>query len=168
MDAEIWRRARLLFHQAIELPAESRAAWVAEHTAGETTLQGLLLALLQAHEQSGGVQTGGALATLDDEPALAPGARLGPWRVEREAGRGGMGAVYVAQRDDGRFEQRVAIKVLKRGLDSDELVARFETERRILATLAHPHIARLFDGGSTPGGRPYFFMEDIDCQPLGL
>ncbi len=167
MDAELWRRARLLFHQAVELPAAARAEWVRERTAGETTLQGLLLALLEAHEQSGGVATGGAFGALEEEPALACGTRLGPWRVEREVGRGGMGAVYLACRDDGRFEQRVAIKVLRRGLDADELVLRFETERRILASLAHPHIARLFDGGSTPGGRPYFVMEYIDGQPLG-
>ncbi len=120
-------------------------------------------------------------ATLPDNPALAGegmplpathapaddgGMRLGPYRVLKELGRGGMGTVYLAVRDEPRFTQRVALKVVKRGMDTDEIVRRFVAERQILASLAHPNIARLLDGGSTPDGRPYFVMEYVEGQPI--
>jgi serine/threonine-protein kinase len=168
VDAEVWGRARALFHAALDWPQDEVERRLAEQAAGDARLLELVSDLLRRHARGGALRTGGGLAALEaQEPALPPDARLGPYRVEREVGRGGMGAVYLARRDDGRFEQRVAIKVLKRGLDSDELVARFETERRILAGLTHPHIARLLDGGSTPAGRPYFVMEYVDGRPLG-
>ena len=80
----------------------------------------------------------------------------------RELGRGGMGAVYLAERADEEFEQRVAIKLVRRGMDTDEIVRRFRAERQILAHLDHPNIARLLDGGTTEDGRPYFVMEYVE------
>ena len=84
-------------------------------------------------------------------PRALEGARVGPYRIVREIARGGMGAVYLAERADGQFEQRVALKVVKRGMDSDEIHRRFLAERQILARLEHPDIARLLDGGVTDG-----------------
>src|SRR5262249_56131407 len=93
------------------------------------------------------------------------GRRIGPYQVERMIGSGGMGSVYVALRVDD-LQQRVALKLIKRGLDSDELVQRFRLERQVLAGLNHPHIARLLDGGASEDGLPYFVMEFIDGQPI--
>src|SRR6202008_667740 len=94
------------------------------------------------------------------------GSRIGAYRIGREIGRGGMGAVYLAARADGEFEKDVAIKVLKRGTDTDEIVRRFRSERQILARLEHPNIARLIDAGSTEDGLPYFVMELVDGVPV--
>ncbi|HSS48989.1 MAG TPA: protein kinase [Thermoanaerobaculia bacterium] len=98
--------------------------------------------------------------------AAAEGIRVGPYRVLSKLGHGGMGAVYLAARDAPGFTQKVALKLIKRGMDTDEIVRRFVAERQILASLAHPNIARLFDGGSTPDGRPYFVMEYVEGQPI--
>jgi serine/threonine-protein kinase len=121
-----------------------------------------------------------ALAFLES-PALAflspviaavggPGAldrrRVGPYLIVRELARGGMGAVYLAERADGQFEHRVALKLIKRGMDSDEINRRFLAERQILARLNHPHIARFYDGGMTADGEPWFAMEYVDGLPL--
>ena len=94
------------------------------------------------------------------------GQRLGAFRVVREVGRGGMGTVYLAERADDQFEQRVAIKVLKRGTDTDEVLRRFLRERQILANLKHPHIASLVDGGVSPDGLPFFALEYVEGEPF--
>jgi serine/threonine protein kinase/Tfp pilus assembly protein PilF len=94
------------------------------------------------------------------------GERMGAYAVVKELGRGGMGAVYLAERADGQFEKRVAIKVLKRGTDTDEVLRRFRIERQILANLEHPNITRLLDGGTTEDGLPYFVMEFIEGTPI--
>ncbi len=93
-------------------------------------------------------------------------ARIGPYRLVRELGQGGMGIVYLAERADGQFEQHVALKLVKRGMDSDEILRRFLAERQVLARLSHAHIARLLDGGVTAEGQPYFAMEYVDGVPL--
>ena len=97
---------------------------------------------------------------------LGQDQRLGPYRLITEIGHGGMGTVYLGVRDDDAFQKRVAIKVLKRGMDTDSIVRRFRHERQILASLEHPNIAGLLDGGSTPDGRPYFAMEYVAGQPI--
>jgi tetratricopeptide (TPR) repeat protein/tRNA A-37 threonylcarbamoyl transferase component Bud32 len=100
-----------------------------------------------------------------EEDELPP-SRLGPWRILREIGRGGMATVYEAERDDREFERRVAVKVIRRGMDSADIVRRLRRERQILANLDHPGIARLLDGGTAPDGRPYVVMEFIDGEPI--
>ncbi|HEX7183663.1 MAG TPA: tetratricopeptide repeat protein [Thermoanaerobaculia bacterium] len=97
---------------------------------------------------------------------LAPGTRVGPYRLLGLLGRGGMGEVYLAERADGVFEQRVALKLVKRGMDSEEIVRRFHRERQILARLEHPGIARIVDGGTAPDGRPYFVLELVEGEPI--
>src|SRR5437868_11147590 len=94
------------------------------------------------------------------------GSRIGAYRIVSEIGRGGMGTVYLAARADGEFEKEVAIKVLKRGTDTDEIVRRFRSERQMLAKLEHPNIARLIDAGSTEHGLPYFVMEYVNGMPV--
>jgi eukaryotic-like serine/threonine-protein kinase len=101
----------------------------------------------------------------EDSPDVGQ-ERLGPYRLIREIGHGGMGTVYLGVRADDAFQKRVAIKVLKRGMDTDSIVRRFRHERQILASLEHPFIASLLDGGSTPDGRPYFAMEFVEGQPI--
>ena len=98
-------------------------------------------------------------ASIDD-------TRIGPYRLVRELGQGGMGTVYLAVRDDDAFRKRVALKILKRGMDTESIVRRFRTERQILAGLDHPNIARLLDGGATADGLPYLVMEFVDGMPL--
>ncbi len=103
---------------------------------------------------------------LDMREAAPAGERIGPYRLVRELGQGGMGAVFLAVRDDDVFHKRVAVKLLKRGMDTDAIVRRFRTERQILAGLDHPNIARLLDGGTTDDGRPYLVMEYVEGAPL--
>ena len=110
-------------------------------------------------------------ALLFDTPLIDPvdadasepniGRTLGPYFIESCIGRGGMGAVYLARRADEVFERRVAIKMIRRGMDSELVIRRFRHERQILASLDHPNIASLFDGGTTPDGLPYFVMEHV-------
>jgi serine/threonine-protein kinase len=97
---------------------------------------------------------------------VAPGTVIGPWRLVRELGSGGMGRVYLAERADGEFLQTAALKLLRPAAGSEEILRRFEQERQILASLDHPSIARLVDGGRTPDGRPYFVMEHVEGLPI--
>jgi len=101
------------------------------------------------------------------ETELDQGDRLGAWRLLHRLAQGGMGAVYLAERADGHFEQRAAIKLI-RGVPNAEMLAHFTRERQILATLQHPHIARLLDGGATPGGQPYLVMEYVEGEPIDV
>lgn len=100
------------------------------------------------------------------EASALANQQFGPYRVVREIGRGGMGTVWLAERADGQFQQQVALKLIKRGMDSDEIVWRFRHELQILASLAHPNIARLLDGGTAEDGRPYFVMEYVEGVSL--
>jgi eukaryotic-like serine/threonine-protein kinase len=101
-----------------------------------------------------------------DTEAGPEGRRIGPYRIIGEIGRGGMARVFLAERADGQYEQRVAIKMLRPGLDSDPDRARFRVERQVLASLAHPNIARLLDGGITDDGQPYLVLECVTGQPV--
>jgi len=101
-----------------------------------------------------------------DNPAAWSGRRVGPYRLVREIAHGGMGAVYLAVRDDAEYKQNVAIKIVGPGAGGAALRRRFDDERQILAALEHPNIARLIDGGTAPDGTPYFVMEYVDGLPL--
>ncbi len=106
------------------------------------------------------------LLTPIPSPELAQGTTIGPYRVERELGRGGISVVYLASRADGEFQKLVAIKLIKRGMDTSAVINRLRRERRILAALEHPYIARLLDGGSTSDGLPYLVMEYVGGMPI--
>lgn len=106
-------------------------------------------------------------SVLPSEDDAVRGLRIGAYQVLRRLGEGGMGTVYLAARADQEFRKHVAIKVIRKGMDSAEIVARFRRERQILAALDHPNIAKLFDGGTTEDGLSYFVMEYIQGRPLG-
>ena len=171
MDAETWERVRRLFHDALELPVGERRAFVeAGCGAGEEALRDQVLALLEAADAAGDFLEGSAAEAVPEIEAIRPGAlvgtRVGPYRLTEEIGRGGMGSVYAGVRDDASFSQEVAIKLIRRGMDTEDILRRFLVERQILATLVHPNIARLLDGGSTEDGHPYFVMERIAGRPI--
>ena len=107
-----------------------------------------------------------SMPALFETPRAIAFSEIGPYRIDREIGSGGMGTVYAASRADRQFDQRVALKVVRAGLGTEPILARFRTEQQILATLDHPNIARLLDGGMTPDGRPYLVTELIEGAPL--
>jgi serine/threonine-protein kinase len=124
-------------------------------------------ALIAAHERPDGVLESEIAGTLLDAlDAARPTRRIGAYRVIRELGRGGMGVVFLAERDDGQYEQQVAVKVLHASPDDGDLRRRFLAERQILATLKHRTIAQLLDGGVTDGQLPYLVMEHVDSLPI--
>jgi eukaryotic-like serine/threonine-protein kinase len=164
-----FRRIDTVFDAAVDLPPDAQAAYVERECAGDAALRGEVLELLRAYHRSDSVLESPAAALA--APLLggaaivgAVPAQIGAFRVVREIGRGGMGRVYLGERADGQFEQRVALKVIQHG--GAGFVRRFVEERRILALLAHPGIARLIDGGILPGGMPYFAMELVDGEPI--
>jgi tetratricopeptide (TPR) repeat protein/predicted Ser/Thr protein kinase len=166
-----WDEADRLFDQALELPPDDRAAWLEQACAGNAALREQVEALLRADAAADRFLEFDALRCAGPvletpEAEAGDGRRIGPYRVVRELARGGMGVVYLAERADGQFEQRVALKLIKRGMDSDEIHQRFLAERQILAQLNHPHIARLLDGGVSDQGQPYFAIEYIDGTAL--
>ena len=167
MTPERWARIQELFHQALEQGKKAHA-WL-EATCEDEALRGEVLTLLAAHEQvddSLERAVGDAFALATEEDNEPERQHIGPYRVLRELGRGGLSTVYLAERDDDEFHRQVAIKVVKRGMDTRDILSRLRRERQILATLDHPYIARLFDGGSTEDGLPYFVMEAIDGDPI--
>ena len=174
LEKERWERVSRLFDEAIDLPADERTRLLAARCADDDSLRREVEDLLRAEAQAGDFLEQGTRATAPLLRELADGGddgdpqgrRIGPWRLVGEIGRGGMGVVYLAERADGQFEQRAALKLLKRGLDTEEILSRFLRERQILARLQHPGIARLFDGGMSEDGRPYFVMEYVDGRPI--
>jgi len=164
MTASRWQQAKIIVAAALEVDPAQRDAYLVEACAGDTELLAEVESLVQASIDAGGFLEAETADSRDQAPAARQdpiiGSRIGAYRIVSEIGRGGMGAVYSAVRDDD-FEQQVAIKLVKRGMDTDFVLERFRHERQILALLNHPHIARLLDGGSTADGRPYFVMEYI-------
>lgn len=175
-ERERFQRVQEILDEVLDLEGAERAAALARATAGDEELLREVRRLLEADASAGDFLEGVAVAraaplieaveAARDGRDAAVGLRVGAWRLEQEIGRGGMGAVFRAERADGEFAQSVAVKLLKRGMDSDEIVRRFERERAILARLAHPNIARLLDGGVTQDGRPWFAMERVDGAPI--
>jgi serine/threonine protein kinase len=173
MPPSNWDEIEEVFHAALDLPAGERPAWVAARCGTDEVLRREVESLLAAESESENflrrpdfVRAVGSLLGADVKDADRAGQQLGPFRILREVGRGGMGVVYEAAREDGEFRQRVAVKVVKRGLDTDDILRRFRHERQILASLHHPNIAAVFDGGTTPDGLPYFVMEYIEGTTL--
>ena len=144
----------------LDLPASERVAWVEAHSDGP--LRQRLMAML-AGDRLANLRTGGASDMLDDERLPA---RIGAYRITGVIGRGGMGTVYRGERVAGDFAHLAAIKVIKPGMLSERLIERFQRERQTLADLQHPNIGRLYDGGETESGAPYFIMEHIDGQSI--
>lgn len=176
MTPERWQQIEAIFHEALALDEASRAQLLERSCGCDAGLREEVEKLLaQFAEASSFIEQpvyenvkGPVLSALLDDGEEDPiiGTRLGAYRILREIGRGGMGAVYEAERADGEFHMRVAIKIVKRGMDTDLILQRFRRERQILALLDHPNIAGFLGGGSTDSGLPYFVMEFIDGKPL--
>lgn len=161
LTPERWERVKTVVADALECPTETRAMFVTEACADDTVVFREVESMLafSASKLDACVE---ALSSAREPVADAvAGERIGAYELVREIGRGGMGAVYLARRADHEYHKEVAIKLLKRGTDTDEVLRRFRGEREILARLEHPNIARLLDGGTTQDGLPYFVMEYV-------
>jgi WD40 repeat protein/serine/threonine protein kinase len=170
-----------LFHRAMEKPPGERAAFLEQACGDDTTLRQHVEALLRAHDSPGSflarpvLVSGETLDSDENQPnpetavvqpaADEPAARIGPYRLLQQLGEGGMGTVWLAEQREP-VQRRVALKIIKQGMDSGQVLARFEAERQALALMDHPNIARVFDGGTTANGRPYFVMELIKGVPF--
>jgi len=163
-----WERLEEIFAAVADLPPGERAPALDRLCGDDTALRAEAESLLSYEHGSTGVLSGvvGQAAASVAADQRAVGRRFGPYHAIRLLGVGGMGAVYLAARADEQFQKQVAIKLIKRGMDSDAVVRRFRNERQILANLDHPYIARLLDGGTTDDGRPYFVMEYIQGKPI--
>ncbi|HMS09990.1 MAG TPA: serine/threonine-protein kinase, partial [Pyrinomonadaceae bacterium] len=186
MESGNWQRIEETFHAALDLPAAERSSFVRNRLSNAPELIPEVEKLLrsEAADQQfieASVWTDNRFLStkakkeisnsLSDAPPTDAtsnlhGRKIGVFRLVGELGRGGMGSVYLGERADGEFEQKVAVKLIKRGMDSDFIVRRFRHERQILASFDHPYIARLLDGGTTEEGLPYFVMEYVDGETL--
>src|SRR5262245_29933664 len=164
---ETWKRLRVAFEGALGLDLEERARYLDEVCREEPALRAELEELFRRDRQGDPRLRPPWHAEL--EP-VAPGAvaheRIGPYELERVIGHGGMGTVYLARRADEHFQKRVALKLIRRGMDTEDILRRFRTERQVLADLEHPGIARLLDGGATEDGRPYLVLEYVEGEPI--
>ncbi len=172
MKTERWKIVEELFERVSALPPESREQALAEEAGGDGQLVAEVRSLLDADRDTRGflempAVAGGVRRLLGDRYPGAPvPERIGPYKLLRNLGEGGMSRVHLAVRDDDEFQKLVAIKVIRHGMASADIVRRFRTERQILASLDHSNIARLFDGGTTEDGLPYFVMEYIEGIPI--
>jgi eukaryotic-like serine/threonine-protein kinase len=157
-----------IFHAARRMPsAEDRAEFIGQACGADTALAERVRALLDIYERDLDVQNAPRPAeTATYEPVTErPGARVGPYRLMEQIGEGGFGLVFVAEQTEP-VRRKVALKIIKPGMDSSQVVARFEAERQALALMDHPHIARVLDAGATDSGRPYFVMELVRGIPI--
>jgi serine/threonine protein kinase len=169
LTPERWAQIRRVFEGALERPLRSRAAYLSVVCAHDGELRREVETLLASHDESGdflnqpAVDLQSSLLRMEDRSSEIPRVpRVGPYQLERRIGRGGMGSVWLASRVDQEYQMKVAIKMVKRGMDTTEILRRFRLERQLLAGLDHPNIARLIDGGSTPDGLPYLVMEYVE------
>jgi serine/threonine protein kinase/Tfp pilus assembly protein PilF len=158
MGSEDRQKIETIFHTATVFTGKEREEYLDKACAEESALRTEIEELLAHFDAEN--------TTAEKELDAMRGRVVGAYRLIREIGRGGMGAVYLAERADGIFKTKAAVKLIKRGMDTDSILRRFRNERQILAALNHPNIARLLDGGTTPDGLPYFVMEFIEGKPL--
>src|SRR6476661_2230267 len=175
LDRDLWDRIAVIFDRALAVRAEERDALLDQLCGSDETIRREVEGMLEAHERSPGliaerrlVTDDGSLGTDHDAVggSLLDGARIGPYRVVSPLGAGGMGDVYRAERADGAYRQTVAIKVLRPGYRTAEMVRRFRIEREALARLVHPGIATILDGGALEDGRPYIVLQFVDGLPV--
>ncbi len=170
MEAERWHQVETIFQLVLDCAPENRRELLETACGGDASLRDEVESLLASYEDSESVEAGafhdGVRVLEQHADRMALGRRVGAYRIVREVGRGGMGTVYLGARADEAFQKFVAIKVLSYGFNAQDFIDRFRTERQILATLDHPNIARLLDGGATADGLPYFVMEYIDGEPI--
>ncbi|NNE98103.1 MAG: protein kinase [Pyrinomonadaceae bacterium] len=186
MNPERWQKLESIFQAAVDLKIEDRKEFLKSECNKDSALKSEVENLLNNLNSvdgflEGAVWTDEYFAESSAKRRISEsiadwtekadgdfliGTRIGVFEIKEEIGRGGMGTVYLAERADGEFKQKVAIKLVNRGMNTDFIVNRFRNERQILASFEHPHIARLLDGGTTPDGLPYFVMEFVEGETL--
>jgi len=168
MRSENWEKIKSAFNDAVDLDPAGSEGFLDLLGKSEPEIAGEVRKLLAAESKNKFASPVADIAGLwkDDMIADLTGTVVGIYRIVRQIGHGGMGVVYEARRDTDDFSQTVALKLLKRGMDSDAMLRRFRQERQILASLEHPNIARLLDGGLGPEGTPFFAMEYVSGRPL--
>jgi eukaryotic-like serine/threonine-protein kinase len=165
-----WQELKRIFSRAIELEGKEREKYLEKACKDKPELLEEVLSLLKAHHNSGPLDQSldhikqSALSGFDFQSMK--GKKIGPYKIIDTLGQGGMGNVYLADRDDKQFDQKVALKLLPTGFTTENQTKRFFSERQILATLSHKNIARLHDGGITGAGQPWFAMEYIQGKPI--
>ncbi len=175
-QTDSWSEVRATFESALKLDGRNRELFLEEKCGSNPELRHEVEALLEDHDDtldldvspfplSRPLNKTESVLPVDSDGSLI-GKRIGAYRLDREIAEGGMGAVYLATRADREFDKRVAIKLIRHGLESDFAIRRFRHERQILARLENPYIARLIDGGTTASGSPYFVMEYVEGQPV--
>ncbi len=165
LSANQLARVDSLLDELLDLPTEDRPSVLDRKCPDDAAVRAEVRSLLNAASSVGGFLSTPAMLAAEPQPEdIPPGTRIGAWRITRRIGRGGMGVVYEAERAEGDFRQRVAVKILRQ--ESVSELPRFHIERQILARLEHPGVARLYDGGVTPDGRPYMVMEFVEGQPI--
>jgi eukaryotic-like serine/threonine-protein kinase len=169
---ERWNLIEEIFHGVLERPSSERDEYLV-HACGDDAELRVEIESLLSHEANATTMlaplvVGDLRELVRDSDASEIGVRIGPYRLVRELDSGGMGVVYLAVRSDDQYFQIVAIKMIRRGLESPSLLQRFRTERQILATLTHPNIGTILDGGDTEDGRPFIVMEYVEGQPITL
>jgi tetratricopeptide (TPR) repeat protein len=161
---ELWAEIDRVLTGALALDEDQRAAYIAGCCGNNSAVRLEVESLLASHRRANGfIETDTWTEATAEQSA---GTRVGPYRLVKEIGRGGMGIVFLGERDDGQFQKQVAIKLISTGIASAESLDRFRGERQILARLEHPNIARLLDGGVAENGSPYIAMEYIEGRPI--
>lgn len=169
MNAERWQKIKIILEESIELDFVARQAFLEKSCGGDLDLRREIENLLEFENFEDDPLEQAAFSVItENEPPLKNliGKRIGNYKITEELGAGGMGAVFLVERIDGAFRHKAAVKLIKRGMDTDAILRRFYNERQILATLEHPNVARLIDGGATDDDLPYFVMEYVKGQPL--
>ncbi len=168
-DVKRLQRMRAVFNAVIDLPPAERGPALERLSDGDVALRREVEAVIVGSERTASALESPVVAIPDETATTATslvGERIGPYTVVRLIGMGGMGAVYEATRADDQYQKRVAVKIVQRDIDSEVTLARFRRERQILASLEHPNIATLHDGGVMPDGRPFLVMEFVDGAPI--
>jgi len=174
MDAKKWQQVKALLQSALELAPEQWTGFLEENCPADAAMRDAVTSLLEAHADAKSFletrpQPNESVASTVTDPtpagASTPSTQIGPYRILEQLGEGGMGAVYLAEQTEP-VRRRVALKIIKHGMDTKQVIARFEAERQALAMMDHPCVAKVFDAGSTEGGRPYFAMEYVQGVPI--
>ncbi|MBL8209453.1 MAG: serine/threonine protein kinase [Bryobacterales bacterium] len=168
MTPELWKKVDDVLGRALELEGAARQEWIDRECGTDETLRREVLTLLKSDSEAQGFVVANVEAGLRefDEADTRTVRRAGPYRLTEELGRGGMGSVYLGERDDGQYQGQVAVKLVRPGMDTDFFLMRFKRERQALARLQHSHIARLLDSGTAEDGSPYIVMERVQGIPI--
>lgn len=170
LDSGTWERLETLFFEILEVPTQDRAEHLQKACPNDDGLREEVLAMLAAHESGDELRVEKVLLGSPDSQSETDdgrvGRRIGAWRLSRLLGRGGMGEVWLAERADGTYEKRAALKLVRSGWRASQLIPRFRRERQVLARLQHPNIATLLDGGVSEDGLPYLVMEYVDGEAI--